>query len=354
MMRQTICKKIQNNKSESVITRINSQNTSRQKLLLVKNYLEQKLETQGYRGHVKYDFSQELIQYRIKEGTIAVMQNGKLAVFEMPIKKFHGSMPLEFESVDIDSIKTEKATCCKRCHTWRLEANITRCHCGGYLVYRKRFSVQPVESWDESFLEVQFAKADIRAALKIEKILSQRPKRYHTTGITPKLAGISSTITQPTQSKELLLIPSGEHLRVIPTKSVDSCSLVFCSEMSIHGIAATDIEKLELLKKYNLNHTETDFTHDVSFASDVKAFSTDMAPLISEILVDSWNHPYMQSKVYKKIRSVERKQDNTKLHTPYNKKYSSKKRDATKYGNVTSFASSLPVPIEHQKVKVVQ
>ncbi len=51
MMRKTQSKKIQNT-GTSVI---NVQNTSSQKLLLAKNYLEQKLESQGYRGHVRYD-----------------------------------------------------------------------------------------------------------------------------------------------------------------------------------------------------------------------------------------------------------------------------------------------------------
>ena len=91
-MRKTQSKKIQNT-GTSVI---NVQNTSSQKLLLAKNYIEQELESQGYRGHVRYDqTSQTLIQYRVKEGIVAVLQKGKLCIFEMPMKKFKGVYPLE-------------------------------------------------------------------------------------------------------------------------------------------------------------------------------------------------------------------------------------------------------------------
>ena len=110
----------------------------------------------------------------------------------MPMKKFRGALPVEVQSVDMDSIQTQKATCCKRCREWKKTANITRCQCGGYLVNRKRFSVDTVESWDEEFLEIECAKKDIRAAVKIDRILSNRPKRYVPTGITPMLAGMSS------------------------------------------------------------------------------------------------------------------------------------------------------------------
>ena len=95
MIRQIQNKKIQNNTSESIKK---SQNTTSQKLLLAKNYIEQELETQGYRGHVKYDrTSQTLIQYRVKEGIVAVLQKGKLCIFEMPMKKFKGAYPLEVQ-----------------------------------------------------------------------------------------------------------------------------------------------------------------------------------------------------------------------------------------------------------------
>jgi len=348
-MRQTICKKIQNNTSESVIRKTNSQRKS-QKLLLVKNYLEQKLETRGYRGHVKYVHSKELVQYKIKEGVIAVMKNNTLDIFEMPVKKFHGAMPLKFESVDIDSIKTQKATCCKRCHTWKQQANITRCSCGGYLIPRKRFHTESIESWDESFLEIQFAKADIRAALKTEKILSRRKKRYTPTGITPKLAGISSVQkTDNTQSEELLLIPSGEQLRVTQAKSVNSCSLIFCSAIAIHGKQTSDAEKLVLLKKYNLNHIEIDSENE-SFASDVRWLASKQAPQEAQVLVDSWSNPTRrQSKVCRKA-NYEKKWDHPESYSLSEKKDSPRKRDHTRDAYVPFFASSIPVPEYQSKV----
>ena len=179
MMRQNTSKKIQNNT---------------QKLLLAKNYLEQELESQGYRGHVKYDQANKaLVQFRIKEGTIAVLQDGKLNVFQMPVKKWKGAMPLEIESIQIDSIKTKKATCCKKCNSWKQQANITRCICGGYLVNRKRFCTGTVESWDAEYLEVEFARKDIREASKIEKNNPKRA-RYIPTGMTHRLAGVSSVL----------------------------------------------------------------------------------------------------------------------------------------------------------------
>ncbi len=176
---------------------IQAQKSKTQKSLLVKKYLEQELEAQGCGGHVKYDRSNKsLIQFRIKEGTIAVMKNGKLDIFKMPVKKFHNSMPLEFESVDADSIKTEKATYCKKCKNWKRQANITHCSCGEYLISRERFHTKPVESWDAEFLETQFAKADIAAAVKTDRVLSRRVKQYRATGITSKLAGMSSVASE--------------------------------------------------------------------------------------------------------------------------------------------------------------
>ena len=190
MMRKTTSKKIQN-------TGTSVKNVQSQKLFLAKNYLEQQLETQGYRGHVRYDRTNKaLIQYRVQEGTVAILKEGRLCIFEMPMKKFRGALPLEVQSVDMDSIQTQKATYCKRCHTWRQQADITRCMCGGDLVPRKRFSVDTVESWDEEFLEIQFARKDIAAAIKTDRILSRKAKQYHTTGITRKLAGMSSVVPE--------------------------------------------------------------------------------------------------------------------------------------------------------------
>ena len=185
MMRQNTSKKIQNNT---------------QKLLLAKNYLEQELESQGYRGHVRYDRTNKaLVQFRIKEGTIAVLQDGKLNVFQMPVKKFQNAMPLEFQTVEMNSIKTENATCCKKCNSWKQKADITRCICGGYLVNRNRFCTDTVESWDAEYLEIEFARKDIREASKIEKNNPKRA-RYIPTGITHKLAGMSS-VSEDVKSK---------------------------------------------------------------------------------------------------------------------------------------------------------
>ena len=178
MMRSNTSKKIQNNT---------------QKLLLAKNYLEQELESQGYRGHVKYDrTNKSLIQFRVKEGTIAVLKEGKISIFEIPVKKFRSSaMPLEFQTIDMDSIQIQKATCCKKCHSWKQQADITKCSCGGYLVSRKRFCTSTIESWDAEYLEIEFARKDIREASKIERTKPKKA-RYIPTGMTHRLAGVSS------------------------------------------------------------------------------------------------------------------------------------------------------------------
>ena len=256
MIRQIQSKKIQNNTSESIKK---SQNTTSQKLLLAKNYIEQKLETQGYRGHVRYDQTNKaLIQYRVKEGTVAVLQKGKLCIFEMPMKKFKGAYPLEVQSVDMDSIQTQKATCCSRCHTWRQQADITRCSCGGYLVPRKRFSVDTVESWDEQFLEIEFAKKDIRAAIRTDRILSRRRRQYTPTGITANMAGMSSREMPESHQEGLLLIPNGDDVKTVKVRPIESCSLIFVAAISRKGKPVTDTDKLEILKKYNLEPVNDD------------------------------------------------------------------------------------------------
>ena len=281
MMRKTQSKKIQN-------TGTSVKNVQSQKLLLAKNYLEQELETQGYRGHVRYDRTNKaLIQYRVKEGTVAVLQDGKLCVFEMPMKKFKGALPLEVQSVDVDSIQIQKATCCKRCHSWKQPADITRCVCGGYLVPRKRFSVGIVPSWNAEFLEVEFAKKDIRAAKMTERSL-KRPKGYHSIGITPKLAGMSSVQTTEKHSEELLLIPNGDEVRTVQVRPVESCSLIFVAAISEQDKSLTDSDKLEILKKYNTD--STDDAKDRQFNSEAKRFISRTMPVLSAELMDSWNH----------------------------------------------------------------
>ena len=352
MIRQIQNKKIQNNTSESIKK---SQNTTSQKLLLAKNYIEQELETQGYRGHVKYDrTSQTLIQYRVKEGTVAVLQKGKLCIFEMPMKKFKGAYPLEVQSVDMDSIQTQKATCCSRCHTWRQQADITQCSCGGYLVPRKRFSVDTVESWDEQFLEIEFAKKDIRAAIRTDRILSHRPRKYQTTGITHKLAGMSSTEIVDSHKEELLLIPSGDEVKTVQVKPILSCSLIFVAAISRKDKPVTDTDKLEILKKYNLEPVNDD-AKDRQFKSEAKQFINHTTPILSEQLMDSWNHSASrrQSKVYRrKVNSLEKKWDGTELRR-LDYKYghlSTKKDRKEKNQHITqSFASSIPIPTANQK-----
>ena len=376
MIRQIQNKKIQNNTSESIKK---SQNTTSQKLLLAKNYIEQELETQGYRGHVKYDrTSQTLIQYRVKEGIVAVLQKGKLCIFEMPMKKFKGvyplevqsvvslantdrtfiefkgAYPLEVQSVDMDSIQTQKATCCSRCHTWRQQADITRCSCGGYLVPRKRFSVDTVKSWDEQFLEIEFARKDIRAAIRTERVLSRRTRQYTPTGITANLAGMSSTEMVDSHKEELLLIPSGDEVKTVQVKPILSCSLIFVAAISREDKPVTDTDKLEILKKYNLEPVNDD-AKDRQFKSEAKQFINHTTPILSEQLMDSWNHSASrrQSKVYRrKVNSLEKKWDGTELRR-LDYKYghlSTKKDRKEKNQHITqSFASSIPIPTANQK-----
>ena len=351
MIRQIQSKKIQNT-GTSVI---NVQNTSSQKLLLAKNYLEQKLESQGYRGHVRYDqTSKALIQYRVKEGTVAVLKDGKLCIFEMPMKKFKGAYPLEVQSVDMDSIQTQKATCCKRCHTWRQQADITQCSCGGYLVPRKRFSVDTVESWDEQFLEIEFAKKDIRAAIRTDRILSRRRRQYTPTGITANLAGMSSTEIVDSHQEELLLIPNGDDVKTVKVRPIESCSLIFVAAISREDKPVTDTDKLEILKKYNLEPVNDD-AKDRQFKSEAKQFINHTTPILSKQLMDSWNHSASrrQSKVYRrKVNSLEKKWDGTELRRlDYKYGHLSTKKDRKEKNQhiMQSFASSIPIPTANQK-----
>ena len=66
----------------------------------------------------------------------------------MPVKKFQKSCPLEFESIQIDSINVQHATYCNECYTWKQHADIAKCACGGYLKPRTRFSTDTIEEWD--------------------------------------------------------------------------------------------------------------------------------------------------------------------------------------------------------------
>ena len=337
----------QNNTSESIKK---SQNTTSQKLLLAKNYIEQKLESQGYRGHVRYDQTNKaLIQYRVKEGTVAVLQKGKLCIFEMPMKKFKGAYPLEVQSVDMDSIQTQKATCCSRCHTWRQQADITQCSCGGYLVPRKRFSVDTVESWDEQFLEIEFAKKDIRAAIRTERVLSHRRRQYTPTGITANMAGMSSREMPESHQEELLLIPNGDDLKIVKERANIGCSLIFVAAISRKDKPVTDTDKLEILKKYNLEPVNDD-AKDRQFKSEAKQFIKHTTPILSAEMMGSWNDSATsrrQSKVHgRKARSLVKKYDRPCSQEIIHAKNSGNKKNSKGEGKDATqfFVSSLPIP----------
>ena len=337
----------QNNTSESIKK---SQNTTSQKLLLAKNYIEQKLESQGYRGHVRYDQTNKaLIQYRVKEGTVAVLQKGKLCIFEMPMKKFKGAYPLEVQSVDMDSIQTQKATCCSRCHTWRQQADITQCSCGGYLVPRKRFSVDTVESWDEQFLEIEFAKKDIRAAIRTERVLSHRRRQYTPTGITANMAGMSSREMPESHQEELLLIPNGDDVKIVKVRPIESCSLIFVAAISRKDKPVTDTDKLEILKKYNLEPVNDD-AKDRQFKSEAKQFIKHTTPILSAEMMGSWNDSATsrrQSKVHgRKARSLVKKYDRPCSQEIIHAKNSGNKKNSKGEGKDATqfFVSSLPIP----------
>ena len=326
MMRKTQSKKIQNNTSNN-----------NQKLLLAKNYLEQELETQGYRGHIKYDQANKaLVQYRTQEGTIAIIKEGKLHIFEMPIKKFKGALPLGINSVDMDSIQTEKATCCKKCHQWKKTADITRCPCGGYLVPRKRFSVDAVESWDEEFLEIEFARKDIRAAKRTERILSNRPKRYVPTGITSKLAGISSTIAEKTPQIETLLIPKGDEVKTVPVRSVESCSLIFAAAIQSEKQILSGEQRAGILRECS-----TDDSEDRQFSSETKRFLRNQIPEKAKTMMDSWNEPYPFRQSGRNGKTPKRATKSLKAKSDRNH---ATEKAGLKNGKKTQFfASSVPV-----------
>jgi hypothetical protein len=346
MIRQIQNKKIQNNTSESIKK---SQNTTSQKLLLAKNYIEQELETQGYRGHVKYDrTSQTLIQYRVKEGIVAVLQKGKLCIFEMPMKKFKGAYPLEVQLVDIDSIQTIRATCCKKCHTWRQQADITRCSCGGYLVPRKRFSVDTVESWSEVFLYIEAQKKDDALAKKIGRHYRRR-RQYTPTGITANLAGMSSTDVVDSHQEGLLLIPNGDDVKTVKVRPIESCSLIFVAAISRKDKPVTDTDKLEILKKYNLEPVNDD-AKDRQFKSEAKQFIKHTTPILSAEMMGSWNDSATsrrQSKVHgRKARSLVKKYDRPCSQEIIHAKNSGNKKNSKGEGKDATqfFVSSLPIP----------
>ena len=370
MIRQIQSKKIQNNTSESIKK---SQNTTSQKLLLAKNYIEQKLESQGYRGHVRYDQTNKaLIQYRVKEGTVAVLQKGKLCIFEMPMKKFKGAYPLEVQSVislantdrtfiefkgayplevqsvDMDSIQTQKATCCSRCHTWKQQADITRCSCGGYLVPRKRFSVDTVESWDETFLYIEAQKKDDALAKKIGRHYRRR-RQYTPTGITANMAGMSSREMPESHQEELLLIPNGDDVKTVKVRPIESCSLIFVAAISRKDKPVTDTDKLEILKKYNLEPVNDD-AKDRQFKSEAKQFIKHTTPILSAEMMGSWNDSATsrrQSKVHgRKARSLVKKYDRPCSQEIIHAKNSGNKKNSKGEGKDATqfFVSSLPIP----------
>ena len=346
----------QNNTSESIKK---SQNTTSQKLLLAKNYIEQKLETQGYRGHVRYDQTNKaLIQYRVKEGTVAVLQKGKLCIFEMPMKKFKGAYPLEVQSVDMDSIQTQKATCCSRCHTWRQQADITRCSCGGYLVPRKRFSVDTVESWDVQFLAIEAQKKDDALAKKIgnrwhvsgtDLLERYRQKRARVTENANMAGGVAREMDLYSHQEELLLIPNGDDVKTVKVRPIESCSLIFVAAISRKDKPVTDTDKLEILKKYNLEPVNDD-AKDRQFKSEAKQFIKHTTPILSAEMMGSWNDSATsrrQSKVHgRKARSLVKKYDRPCSQEIIHAKNSGNKKNSKGEGKDATqfFVSSLPIP----------
>jgi hypothetical protein len=267
----------------------------------------------------------------------------------MPMKKFKGAYPLEVQLVDIDSIQTIRATCCKKCHTWRQQADITRCSCGGYLVPRKRFSVDTVESWDEQFLEIEFAKKDIRAAIRTDRILSRRRRQYTPTGITANMAGMSSREMPESHQEELLLIPNGDDVKTVKVRPIESCSLIFVAAISRKDKPVTDTDKLEILKKYNLEPVNDD-AKDRQFKSEAKQFIKHTTPILSAEMMGSWNDSATsrrQSKVHgRKARSLVKKYDRPCSQEIIHAKNSGNKKNSKGEGKDATqfFVSSLPIP----------
>jgi hypothetical protein len=279
---------------------------SNQKLLMIKNYLEQRMETLGYgnrKDRIRYDITKSVTKFVTKEGVIGIVTDGTLQAWNEPIKKFNGALPLELDTVDISSIKIQKAVCCKRCKSWKKPAaDITRCPCGGYMVPRKRFSADEVESWDPMVLEVAFARKDIREAERIEMARSNRPKRqYHQAGITTALAGMSTIDDAPEPvAPSILLIPvgNGDELREIPEgANRKECSLVFMAAVSQNGKRLGDDEKSDLLKKYSLE--PIDVEDDPVFRRESKMYASFAATGKAQQLVESWddNHVHMEDAV---------------------------------------------------------
>jgi len=331
------------------------------KLYAVAQYLKQELETQyGYRGKVVHDATNpNLIHFKIKEGTIAMIrENGILCVFDMPMHLSKTGMPIEFKTIPLEQIKSRKATHCKKCKKWRESINVTRCPCGGYIKPKTRFYIDEsqIESWDDEFLEIQFAIADMLETQKIEWTQSRnKAKKYVPTGITPKLAGISSvqnTVSAPRM--ELLLIPKGEDLREIQVMSVESCSLLWVSAISS---TSQGTSKMELLKKYNLEDVDFDekSSENRKFASETKRFIVESSPETAKVLIDSWNQPVpntsqRQSKIFKRtVKSLLNRNAGMQQKFIDGKyaKYSKKT-----YKRKPMFASSLPAPGKNQKVEV--
>ena len=151
-----------------------------------------------------------------------------------------------------------------------------------------------------------------------------------------------------------MLIPSGDDVKTVTVKPILSCSLIFVTAISNQDNPVTDSEKLEILKKYNLEPVNDD-VKDRQFDSETKAFINNTTPIISTEMIDSWNHSASrrQSKVYRrKANSLEKKWDGTELRR-LDYKYGSiptKKDRKEKNQHITqSITSSIPVPTANQK-----
>ncbi len=210
----------------------------------VRNYLEQMLETRGKRCNIRYVTADSKTAFRLQDGFVGTMHKDRLSFWSRPIKRLGHKKPQNTKRIRVNSIRIQEATCCKKCHTWRSPAAISRCSCGGYLVPRKRFHTGTLESWDAEYLEVRSAQRDAKMARRIEG--TPRKQRYSPRGISGMLAGISSEQTE-TDCTGVALVPRGNRIVKVPEKEdVKRCSLFFKATMYRKGrrLAAAEIREI--------------------------------------------------------------------------------------------------------------
>ncbi len=341
MMRKTQSKKIQNNSATRTI----------------QNYLEQKLENvQDVTGRVKYNCGSKGTQFRVKEGVIGVKVKDILYVWSRPMKKYRGSMPLECEKIDPAFIRTEDATYCRRCRSWKkIAAGMKHCTCGGYLVLRRRYSTSPVDAWDGELLEVQFAKTDIRRAVRTERALAHRPKKHVQTRIMPSTAAAAeraSVNTDSTSREERLLVPdkTGDGMNTVTIKSDRACSLLFVAEIKSADKNA-DILRFEMLRRYWPEFADIQDKNRSAAANEFRAearrFVTSVgAPVLSEQMMESWEqvgHQQRRAKTSRRKASFENQsRKEIKKISWKNDGRHDRKDTRNQQGTVPEFASSIP------------